>query len=85
MSLFRERGIIMADPLIVRGQYVDHTFIPEGQLPDVEGAAELIITPQSASSLATSVFDLFGKARRLRSADEIAVQIQEERNDWGEP
>jgi hypothetical protein len=75
----------MAETLIVRGRYVDHTFIPEGQLPDAEGTAELVITPQTPSVPPTSVFDLFGKAARLRSAEEIAAQIQEERNEWGEP
>ena len=65
----------MAETLIVRGRYVDHAFIPEGQLPDAEGAAELIITPQSPRTPAASVFDLFGKAPRLRSAEDIAAQI----------
>ena len=75
----------MRETLILRGRYVDHPFIPEGELPDAEGAAELIITPKSPSSPPLSVFDLFGKAARLRSAEEIAAQIQAERNEWGEP
>jgi hypothetical protein len=85
MSWLREREINMPETLIVRGRYVDHTFIPEGQLPDAEGAAELIITPHTPSSPPCSVFDLFGKAARLRTAADIAAQIQVERNEWGEP
>jgi hypothetical protein len=33
---------------------------------------------------ADSVFDLFGKAPTLRSAEDIAKQCQEERDAWGE-
>ncbi len=75
----------MPEILIVRGRYADHTFIPEGQLPDAEGAAELIITPRTPTQSPVSVFDLFGKAARLRTAADIAAQIQAERNEWGEP
>ena len=75
----------MPETLIVRGRYVDHTFIPEGELPDAEGAAELLITPQTPAPPPRSVFDLFGKAACLRTAADIAAQIQEERNEWGEP
>ena len=32
-----------------------------------------------------SVFDLFGKAPTLRSGEDIAKQLQEERDGWGEP
>jgi hypothetical protein len=76
---------MMPKTLVVRGRYVDHTFIPEGQLPDAEGAAELIITSQSSSTPSISVFDLFGKASHLRTAEDIAAQIQEEHNEWAEP
>ncbi len=31
-----------------------------------------------------SVFDLFGKAPKLRSAEDIAAQVREERTAWGE-
>ncbi len=73
----------MSQTLVVHGRYINHTFIPEEQLPDAEGKAELIIIPGQLSPI--SVFDLFGKAARLRTAEDIARQIQEERNDWGEP
>lgn len=32
-----------------------------------------------------SVFDLFGKAPKLRTTTDIAAQVQEEREAWGEP
>jgi hypothetical protein len=32
-----------------------------------------------------SIFDLFGKACQLRSGEDIAAQIREERDSWGEP
>ncbi len=62
----------MSRTLVVRGRYVDRTFIPEGPLPDAEGAAELIIIPTPPPS-APSIFDLFGKAPRLRTAEDIAA------------
>ncbi len=74
----------MSEPLVVRGRYSGHTFIPDGPLPDAEGTAELVITPHTAGP-AGSVFDLFGKAPRLRTTDDIAAQLREEREVWGEP
>ena len=32
-----------------------------------------------------SIFDLFGKAEELRTGDDIADQLREERDAWGEP
>ena len=74
----------MSQSLIVPGRYANHKFIPDGKLPDAEGAAELIIIPNQGPT-SGSIFDLFGKAARLRTAEDIATQIQEERNEWGEP
>ena len=73
----------MSQTVIVHGRYVDHTFIPDEQLPDVEGTAQLVIIQNSPAQ--QSIFDLFGKAGRLRTAEHIAAQVQEERNEWGEP
>ena len=74
----------MSQTLVIRGRYVDHAFIPEGNLPDAEGMAELIITPGQIAS-APSIFDLFGKAAQLRTSEEIVAQDEQERNEWGEP
>ncbi len=68
----------MSDNLVIRGRYADRTFIADEQLPDAEGPAELIISP-SPPKMAISIFDLFGKATNLRTAEQIATQIQEER------
>ena len=73
----------MSPEVIVPGRYVDHTFIPDGPLPDTEGNAELHIRP-TLPTQTVSIFDLFGKAARLRSAADIAAQIEEERMAWGE-
>jgi hypothetical protein len=76
----------MAQALIIRGRYVGQTFIPEEPLPAVEGTAELIVFPNPPpSGTAGSIFALFGKAANLRTAEEIAEQLREERAAWGEP
>jgi hypothetical protein len=51
-----------------------------------EGPAQLIVFPGTPAAPPTcSVFDLFGKAPRLRTAEDIAAQVREERDAWGEP
>lgn len=74
----------MSRTLIVRGRYANHKFIPDEELPDTEGSAELIIT-EGQQGAPISIFDLFGKAPVLRSAEDIAAQIQAEREEWGKP
>jgi hypothetical protein len=32
-----------------------------------------------------SIFDLFGKAPKLRTGEDIARQVEEEHDAWGEP
>ena len=73
----------MDQALVIRGRYSGRTFIPDGPLPDAEGAAELIITPAAPRSTG-SVADAFGTAARQRSGDDIAAQILAERDDWGD-
>jgi hypothetical protein len=77
----------MTVALIIRGRYVGQTFIPEEPLPVTEGTAELNVFPAGqplTSPSAGSIFDLFGKAAKLRTARDIEGQIQEERAGWGE-
>ncbi|MBW3539063.1 MAG: hypothetical protein KY476_02220 [Planctomycetes bacterium] len=69
--------------LVVRGRYVGRTFIPDGPLPDAEGAAELVITPTSPQGRG-SVADAFGTAPVLRSGEDILAQVRAERDEWGE-
>ena len=72
----------MDQTLIVRGRYAGRTFIPDGPLPDAEGAAELVIslTPSRARG---SVADAFGTAAVLRSGDDILAQVRADRDEWG--
>ena len=71
----------MNQRLIIHGQYVGRTFIPDGPLPDTEGVAELVITPTVAPSVG-SVADAFGKATVLRRGDEILAQVRADRDEW---
>jgi len=76
----------MTQALVIRGRYAGRTFLPDEPLPEVEGAAELIVFPAPAAlAPAASIFDLFGKAPRLRTAEDVAEQLREEREAWGEP
>jgi hypothetical protein len=78
----------MTQALVIRGHYANRTFIPSEPLPATEGEAELIVIPTATSRPAVrsaSIFDLFGKAPRLRSAEDIEAQIREERDAWAEP
>ncbi len=78
----------MTEALVIRGRYVGRAFLPDEPLPAVEGTAELIVFPSANSTPpapSRSVFDLFGTAPRLRTGEEIAGQVQEERDAWGEP
>ena len=74
----------MNHAIVVRGHYSGQVFIPSEPMPETEGPAELIVfpQPQTAPPPGGSIFDLFGKAERLRSAEDIDAQIQEEREAW---
>lgn len=75
----------MDSPVVIRGAFVNKAFVPEEPLPDVEGRAELIVyakTPADAGLGRLSIFDVFGKAKRLRSAADIDAQLEEERSSW---
>jgi len=77
----------MIEAIVVRGNYVGQTFIPDEPLPLAEGPAELIVFPRQqpeTSAQPLSIFDLFGKAPRLRSAEDIEAQVRQEREAWGE-
>ncbi len=75
----------MNPALVIRGRYQNQTFVPDEPMPLVEGRAELIVFPAAARpNVPPSIFDLFGKAPRLRSAEDIDAQVREEREAWGE-
>jgi hypothetical protein len=73
----------MDQTLIVRGRYAGRTFIPDGPLPDAEGAAELVITP-NPPEVRGSIADAFGTAPVLRSGDDILAQVRAGRDEWGD-
>jgi hypothetical protein len=76
----------MSVALVIRGRYSGQTFIPEEPLPVAEGTAQLIVFPAVQNQPPPgSIFDLFGKAANLRTAEDIEAQIAEERAGWGEP
>jgi len=75
----------MDSPVVIRGTFANQVFIPEGPLPKIEGRAELIVYEQPAEGVADSrpsIFDCFGRATRLRSAEDLDAQLEEERASW---
>ena len=74
----------MGPALVIRGRYQSQAFVPDEPMPHVEGRAELIVFPTTAPGGQPSIFDLFGKASRLRAAEDIDAQVREERESWGE-
>ncbi len=77
----------MRGPLVIHGKIVNKSFISDDPMPDVEAPAELIVYAPAGNETRrrNSMFDVFGKARRLRSAEELDAQLREERNAWNEP
>lgn len=77
----------MSEAIVVRGTYAGQVFIPSEAMPQVEGPAELIVFPREKMeppAQLLSIFDLFGKAPVLRSAEDIEAQMRAEREAWGE-
>ena len=70
---------------VIHGTYVDDHFVPDNSPPRVRGRAELIVYPEtppapseepkSSGGNAVSIFDLFSKARILRSGEDIDAQL----------
>jgi hypothetical protein len=70
---------------VIHGKIAEKQFVSDEAMPDVEGPAELIVYPRDTSheeKTGISIFDLFGKAEHLRSAEDIDAQIREERAAW---
>jgi hypothetical protein len=77
----------MSEAIVIRGTYAGQVFTPSEPLPVAEGPAELIVFPKEKTApLAQpiSIFDLFGKAPVLRSAEDIEAQVRDERAAWGD-
>ncbi len=78
----------MDSPVVIRGTFLNQVFIPDGPLPEIKGRAELIVYQQLADETADerpSIFDVFGKAPQLRSAEDIDAQLRAERDSWDDP
>ena len=77
----------MDTALVIHGKIEERQFVSDEPMPDVEGPAELIVyskeVPQKEKE-GTSIFDLFGKAEHLRSAEDFDAQIREEHEAWGD-
>ena len=76
----------MVSPLIARGRVLNGSSIPDQPLPNVDGPAELIVyvTESAPTQGKVSIFDLAGRAPRLRLAADIDEQLRAEldvRND----
>jgi hypothetical protein len=77
----------METAIVIRGVVSEKQFFPNEPMPDVEGPAELIVYAKEAAKPilpGKSMFEFFGKAPQLRSAQDINAQIREEREAWGD-
>lgn len=69
--------------IVIHGIIAEKQFISNEPIHDVEGPADLIVYPTVADERTTkgrSMFEFFGKAPQLRSAEDIDAQVREERN-----
>ena len=63
---------------------IDVTDLPPEAIRTVRTLVGLL-RARSAPPAAPSIFDMFGKAPVLRTGDDIARQVEEERDAWGDP
>ena len=71
--------------IVIHGTISEKQFISDEPMPDVEGPAELIVYAKDAGKPilpGKSMFEFFGKAPQLRSAEDIDAQVREERDAW---
>ena len=77
----------METAVVIRGKLANRAFVSDDPMPALEGPAELIVyapTPAPTDADETAMFDLFGKAPQLRSAEDIDAQVREERDSWND-
>lgn len=77
----------MDSAIVIHGIIAEKQFISNEPMPDVEGPAELIVHPTVAAEpipKGKSMFEFFGKAPKLRSAEDIDAQVREERDAWSD-
>lgn len=61
---------------------IDVTGLPPEAVRAVEALVRVIREQAAATPPPGSIFDLFGKATTLRSGEDIAAQVREERDAW---
>ncbi len=76
----------MNTALVIRGRVHGGTFVSDEPVPNLEAPADLIVYAEPElrprEGTGRSIFDLFGKAKHLRSAEDIDSQVRDERS-WG--
>jgi len=70
--------------VVIRGVFSNKVFVPTDPLPEAEGPAELIVHATSANKPRHSIYDAFGTAECLRTAEDLDAQLSEERAAWGD-
>ncbi|HSQ55710.1 MAG TPA: hypothetical protein VLM40_08185 [Gemmata sp.] len=66
-------------------QIIDVTGLSREAIRAVESLVGILRESQRQPTAATqSIFELFGKAEVLRTGEDIAEQLREERDSWGE-
>jgi hypothetical protein len=64
-------------------RFIDLTGLPNEAIKAVESIVAILRQKQSSRIVSSpSIFDLFGKAPILRSAEAIKEQVREERDAW---
>jgi hypothetical protein len=67
-------------------QTIDVSGLSPEAVRAVESLVEIIRDKSPKPTAPTcSIFDLFGKAPKLRTGEDIARQVEEEHDAWGEP
>jgi len=65
---------------------IDVTGLSREAIRTVESLVEILRESNRKSPVvAPSIFNLFGKAEVLRTGEDIAEQLRDERDSWGEP
>jgi hypothetical protein len=74
----------MDSPVIIRGVFSNKVFVPTDPLPEANGPAELVVHVGVPQENRPSIYEVFGKAEHLRTAEDLDIQLAEERAAWGD-
>lgn len=80
----RWEGVTVNLPVVIRGMFSNKTFVPTEPLPEAEGPAELVVHTVSPNEQPHSIYEVFGAAEHLRTAEDLDAQLAEERAVWGD-